>query len=181
MFEGKTNPSARHGCVLHAVELPSSEFRGHHTRFDDGGSPDGSLISRSPQPRGAQKEGRPDGRLAARVPLIGTDAAPSGRSVAGQVLLSSAESWLHVHLRCVVRGEGPRPCTKLAARARSSPRTHACIVGTRPRGAGRRPSSDSPPDCAVPAGLSPILGTAQQVGLGRLTLHGRQDMMRPWA
>ena len=30
-----------------------------------------------------------------------------------------------------------------------------------PRGAGRRPSSDSPPACAVQEGLAPILHTAQ--------------------
>ena len=50
-----------------------------------------------------------------------------------------------------------------AASPRPSPRTHACVAGTRPRGAGRRPSSDSPPDCAVPGDLSPILRTAQYV------------------
>jgi hypothetical protein len=47
------------------------------------------------------------------------------------------------------------------ARSRPSPRTHAFVAGTRPRGAGRRLSSDSPPDCAVPGPLSPFLGTAQ--------------------
>jgi hypothetical protein len=41
-----------------------------------------------------------------------------------------------------------------AARSRPSPRPL-------PRGAGRRPSSDSPPDCAVQSTLSPLLGTAQ--------------------
>jgi hypothetical protein len=41
-----------------------------------------------------------------------------------------------------------------AASPRPSPRAL-------PRGAGRRPSSDSPPDCAVPGDLSPILRTAQ--------------------
>ncbi len=46
------------------------------------------------------------------------------------------------------------------ARSRPSPRTHAFVAGTRPRGAGRRPSSDSPPDCAVREGLSPNLRTA---------------------
>ena len=37
-----------------------------------------------------------------------------------------------------------------------------------PRGAGRRPSSDSPPDCAVPGDLSPILRTAQYARAGIL-------------
>jgi hypothetical protein len=48
-------------------------------------------------------------------------------------LLRSAEAWLHGSPRCFVR----------------------------PRGADRRPSSGSPPDCAVREGLSPILHTAQ--------------------
>jgi hypothetical protein len=39
--------------------------------------------------------------------------------------------------------------------------SQAATPRTRPRGAGRRPSSDSPPDCAVPERLSPILRTAQ--------------------
>jgi uncharacterized protein with PIN domain len=38
---------------------------------------------------------------------------------------------------------------------------HAASPRALPRGAGRRPSSDSPPDCAVPGDLSPILRTAQ--------------------
>ena len=72
----------------------------------------------------------------------------------GPRILRSAESWLHRPPRCFVRGEGPRPCTGRNARARPSPRTL-------PRGADRRPSSGSPPDCAVPVGVSPILRTAQ--------------------
>jgi len=43
-----------------------------------------------------------------------------------------------------------------AASSRPSPRSL-------PRGAGRRPSSDSPPDCAVLGELSSILPTAQYV------------------
>ena len=59
-----------------------------------------------------------------------------------------------------------------AASPRPSPRTHACVAGTRPRGAGHRPSSDSPPDCAVPGDLSPILRTAQY-GRGRQPIPAR--------
>jgi hypothetical protein len=39
--------------------------------------------------------------------------------------------------------------------------------------AGRCPSSDSPPDCAVPIGGSPILRTAQYLGF-RLTHRKRR-------
>jgi hypothetical protein len=46
-----------------------------------------------------------------------------------------------------------------AARAQPSPRTL-------PRGADRRPSSDSPPDCATREGLSPFLRTAQYLCFG---------------
>jgi hypothetical protein len=95
---------------------------------------------------------------------------------AGPDVLSSAESWLHVRLRCFVRGEGPRPCTRRAASARPSPRAL-------PRGAARRPSSDSPPDCAVPGGLSPILGTAQYEVPGyastRMSTHGHLRRQAP--
>ena len=82
---------------------------------------------------------------------------------APSVLLSSAECWLYVRLRCFVRGAGPATRTRHAASARPFPRTHAYAAGARPGGAGRRPSSDSPPDCVVSGGLSPVLGTAQYV------------------
>ena len=75
--------------------------------------------------------------------------------------LSSAEYWHHLRPRCFVRGEGPRPCTQQTASPRPSPRTRACVAGTRPGAAGRRPSSDSPPDCAVSGGLSHISCTVQ--------------------
>jgi hypothetical protein len=49
---------------------------------------------------------------------------------------------------------------KALALARDDPQGLGPPPATLPRGAGRRPSSDSPPDCAVWFGMSPILRTA---------------------
>ena len=71
------------------------------------------------------------------------------------------------HYSAPLRSRGRPSPLQGAASSRPSPRTHAFVVGTRPRGAGRRPSSDSPPDCAVLGELSSILCTAQYVSRRR--------------
>ena len=92
-----------------------------------------------------------------RLHLQGLLALPDPRP-----LLSVAEFGWPCRPRRFVRGEGPRPCNARAS-SRPSPRTHALGAGTRPRGAGRRPSSDSPTDCAAQSGLPPIFRNAQYI------------------
>jgi hypothetical protein len=80
--------------------------------------------------------------------------------VAVPQLLRGRQVRRHIRPGCLVRREGPRACTLRRAQGRStsarpSPRTHACIAGSRPRGWAATPPRTLSRTARSGGGLSP--------------------------